>query len=88
MPNKHSRIVRNLYVALSGGSTPQAMFSIIAKEYAKAFTLGKLHFFWVDERCVPASSSESNFGMQIDFCSAILIFPKKIYIRFTAEKIP
>ncbi len=52
----------NLYVALSGGSTPQAMFSIIAKEYAKALPWEKLHFFWVDERCVPASSSESNFG--------------------------
>lgn len=51
-----------LYIALSGGSTPQTMFSIIAKEYSKSLPWEKLHFFWVDERCVPAESSESNFG--------------------------
>jgi 6-phosphogluconolactonase len=52
----------NLYIALSGGNTPQLMFEIIAKEYAKAFNWEQLHFFWVDERCISADSSESNFG--------------------------
>ncbi|HEX2935247.1 MAG TPA: 6-phosphogluconolactonase [Bacteroidales bacterium] len=51
-----------LYIALSGGSTPQTMFSILAKEYARSLPWEKLHFFWVDERCVPAESPESNFG--------------------------
>ena len=51
-----------LYIALSGGNTPQLMFEIIAKEYSKAVPWKNLHFFWVDERCVLSSSSESNYG--------------------------
>jgi 6-phosphogluconolactonase len=51
-----------LYIALSGGSTPQTMFSLMASDYAKALPWEKLHFFWVDERCVPVESPESNFG--------------------------
>jgi 6-phosphogluconolactonase len=51
-----------LYIALSGGSTPLLMFDIIAGEYAKAFKWDKLHFFWVDERCVLPGDPESNFG--------------------------
>ena len=53
----------NLYIALSGGSTPQTMFSIIANEYPKATDWSRIHFFWVDERCVPFESPESNFGI-------------------------
>lgn len=51
-----------IYIALSGGSTPQTMFKIIAQEYPKSLPWNQLHFFWVDERCVPHASSESNFG--------------------------
>lgn len=53
----------NIYVALSGGSTPQILFSIIASEYPGAIDWKRIHFFWVDERCVPFSSDESNFGI-------------------------
>jgi 6-phosphogluconolactonase len=52
----------SLYIALSGGSTPHLMFDIISREYPKALKWERLHFFWVDERCVPHESSESNFG--------------------------
>lgn len=51
-----------LYIALSGGSTPQLMFDILAKEYPEALPWNKLHFFWVDERCVLSSDPESNYG--------------------------
>lgn len=51
-----------LYIALSGGSTPQIMFDIIVKEYAEALPWDKLLFFWVDERFVPESDDQSNFG--------------------------
>lgn len=51
-----------LYIALSGGNTPQLMFEIIAKEYSQAFPWEKLHFFWVDERCVIGTDPESNYG--------------------------
>lgn len=52
-----------LYIALSGGSTPQLMFDIILKEYADALPWEKIHFFWVDERCVPEASDQSNYGI-------------------------
>jgi 6-phosphogluconolactonase len=51
-----------LYIALSGGSTPQILFSIFASEYSHALDWKKLHFFWVDERCVPHDNKDSNFG--------------------------
>ncbi len=51
-----------LYIALSGGSTPQLMFEILAKEYPTALVWERLHFFWVDERCVLADNPESNYG--------------------------
>ena len=51
-----------LYIALSGGTTPQLMFEIIAKEYPTALPWKQLHFFWVDERCVLADDPENNYG--------------------------
>jgi 6-phosphogluconolactonase len=51
-----------LYIALSGGNTPLLMFDIMAKEYADAAPWERLHFFWVDERCVPHNDPESNYG--------------------------
>lgn len=52
-----------LCIALSGGSTPKAIFELLAKEYAKSIDWSKIKFFWGDERCVPPSDSESNFRM-------------------------
>jgi 6-phosphogluconolactonase len=51
-------------VALSGGSTPKKLFSILATEGWKSrVPWSKVHFFWVDERMVPYSSSDSNYGV-------------------------
>ena len=50
-------------VALSGGSTPQQLFSLLAEEYRKAVNWYNVHFFWADERCVLPEDSESNFGI-------------------------
>jgi 6-phosphogluconolactonase len=52
----------NLYIALSGGNSFTLMYEIIAREFSKSLNWEKLHFFWVDERCVPLSSNENNFG--------------------------
>src|SRR4030042_4794130 len=38
------------------------MFKIFAAEYPNAIDWNLIHFFWVDERCVPYESSENNFG--------------------------
>ncbi len=50
-------------VALSGGSTPKQMGSILAREpYRSRIPWGHVHVFWGDERFVPLGSPESNAG--------------------------
>lgn len=50
-------------VAVSGGSTPGRLFSLLGSElYADKIDWSKVHFFWVDERCVPKEHKDSNFG--------------------------
>jgi 6-phosphogluconolactonase len=47
-------------LAVSGGTSPKPMFELFAK---RGFPWDKVHIFWVDERCVPPSDLQSNFGM-------------------------
>jgi 6-phosphogluconolactonase len=50
-------------IALSGGSTPKLIFSVLGDKFASSVSWSNVHFFWVDERCVPPDDPESNFGM-------------------------
>lgn len=50
-------------LALSGGSTPAVLFDLWASEFADLTPWERIHFYWVDERCVPHTSLESNYGM-------------------------
>lgn len=50
------------HVAFSGGSTPSLMFDIWANVYRKVTPWARMRIYWVDERCVPAEDSESNYG--------------------------
>lgn len=50
-------------IALSGGSTPKLLFSLLASEYADTIPWHFIRLFWVDERCVPPTNAESNYGM-------------------------
>ena len=50
-------------VAISGGSTPRRLHKILATEpYFNKIPWQKIHIFWVDERCVPQDSPDSNYG--------------------------
>jgi 6-phosphogluconolactonase len=52
-------------MAISGGTTPLAMFALLADKSAPYFARvpwEKLHLFWVDERCVPPTDKDSNYG--------------------------
>src|SRR5512135_15553 len=41
-------------VALSGGSTPLALFGLLAQPpFKERLPWQAMHFFWADERCVP-----------------------------------
>ncbi|MEL6140243.1 MAG: 6-phosphogluconolactonase [Bacteroidota bacterium] len=50
-------------LALSGGSTPKLLFKLLATEYQDKIDWKKLHCFWGDERCVPHTDPESNYGV-------------------------
>ena len=50
-------------IALSGGSTPKLLFADMARAQ---FDWSNVHFFWVDERCVPPDNQESNFKLAND----------------------
>ncbi len=53
---------KELHVALSGGSTPKLWFNILAGEYKERINWKMVHFYWGDERMVPAIDRESNYG--------------------------
>ncbi len=47
-------------IALSGGSTPQPLYAALA---LADLPWDQIHIFWGDERYVPASHPDSNYGM-------------------------
>jgi 6-phosphogluconolactonase len=53
---------KTFHIAFSGGTTPSLMFDLWADEYSIDTDWKRLHIYWVDERCVPADDSESNYG--------------------------
>jgi 6-phosphogluconolactonase len=54
-------------VALSGGSTPRALYSLLASDkYRNQVPWDKTHFFWGDERDVPLDHPDSNYRMADD----------------------
>ena len=53
---------RRFDLAISGGSTPNFLFSALASKYPDSVLWQKTHFWWVDERMVPSDDPESNFG--------------------------
>ena len=53
----------SFHLALSGGTTPSLLFSLLANKYKADLPWHKIHFWWGDERMVPPSDPESNFGV-------------------------
>lgn len=51
-------------VALAGGSTPKAMYSLLAEEpFRNTIPWESIYFFWGDERAVPPDHKDSNYRM-------------------------
>jgi 6-phosphogluconolactonase len=50
-------------LALSGGSTPKALYTLLAKEHAGSLDWTKVHLYFGDERCVGPDHADSNFRM-------------------------
>ena len=73
-------------VALSGGSTPKAMFSILAEDpFKDTVPWESVYFFWGDERCVPPDHQDSNYRMATESLLSRVAVPKENIFRIPAE---
>ena len=79
---------RKINIALSGGSTPALMFRLWAEEFNTRTPWGRIRLFWVDERCVPPTDKESNYGMTFDHLISKINIPKENIIRIKGEENP
>jgi 6-phosphogluconolactonase len=50
-------------IALSGGSTPKNLYTLIAANASATLPWNQMFFFWGDERHVPLDSPDSNYRM-------------------------
>jgi len=74
-------------VALSGGSTPQRLYQLLAAEPLRdRVDWGRVEIFWGDERCVPPDHPESNYRMAREAMLAQLPIPDEHIHRLEAER--
>lgn len=79
---------RTFYMAFSGGTTPALMFDLWANEYKDVTPWDRLKIFWVDERCVPAENSDSNYGMVRSLLLSVTPIPYTNIFRIKGEDNP
>jgi 6-phosphogluconolactonase len=76
-----------LHIALSGGSTPLAVFSQLAQQTSREEWSG-VHLYWGDERCVPPDHPESNYGNTKKFLLEALDLDQEQIHRIRGEEKP
>ena len=76
-------------VALSGGSTPKALYSRLASvQFRDRVDWSRTHLFWGDERCVPPDHPESNFRMVHETLLSKISMPPENIHRIAGENEP
>lgn len=65
-------------VALSGGSTPKAIYEGLT-HYKDTIDWSKVRLFWSDERAVPENHPESNYNMAMESFSILPVLKKNIF---------
>lgn len=73
--------------ALSGGSTPGKMYSLLASEpFRSQIDWTAVHFFWSDERCVKPEDAQSNYHLAWEtLLSKLELRPEQIH-RMPADQ--
>src|SRR5258706_16016532 len=71
-------------VALSGGSTPRSLYSLLAKDYAN-FSWSQTFIFFGDERHVPPDHPDSNYRMVNEALLSKAPIPVENVYRVKAE---
>lgn len=72
-------------VALSGGSTPKALYSLLASNYSGRVPWNQTFFFWGDERHVGPDDPESNYRMVRESLLSKVPVPAENIFRVRAE---
>ena len=85
---KYANVKKSFTIALSGGSTPELLYQILGEKYSETVPWQFVHFFWGDERCVPAENIESNFGMVRDKLLSKIEIPSINIHRIKGEDDP
>ena len=76
-------------VALSGGSTPKALYSLLASPvFNSRISWPRVDLFWGDERCVPPDHAESNYRMVHESLLSKITIPAENVHRMAGEKAP
>jgi 6-phosphogluconolactonase len=75
-------------VALSGGSTPKHLYSLLASPDYNQTPWNNVHLFWGDERCVPPDHPESNFRMAQETLLSKIRIPAGNIHRMAGEREP
>ncbi len=72
-------------LAVSGGNTPRLMFAEMAR---RPFDWTNVHLFWVDERVVPPTDSQSNYRLAKENFIDPAHFPSANIHRIQGEFLP
>jgi len=82
-------IRRRFVVAISGGSTPRRLYTLLSTEpYRDQIDWRNVYFFWADERCVPKGNEESNFKTAFERLLSKVPIPDGNIHRIKGEEEP
>ena len=72
-------------IALSGGSTPKSLFTLLATSARSSLPWDRMFFFWGDERHVPPDDPGSNYRMANEAMLSKVPVPAGNVFRIPAE---
>jgi 6-phosphogluconolactonase len=72
-------------IALSGGSTPKNLYTLIAANASASLPWDRMFFFWGDERHAPPDHPDSNYRMAYEALLSKIPIPPGNVFRIPAE---
>jgi 6-phosphogluconolactonase len=72
-------------IALSGGSTPKSLYTLLATNARTSLPWDRMFFFWGDERHVPPTDDNSNYRMANEALLTKIPVSKENVFRIPAE---
>jgi 6-phosphogluconolactonase len=75
-------------ITLSGGNNPALLFDLWASDYKQRIPWKQLHLYWVDERCVPPTNTDSNYLMTKNHLLDLVPIPHENIFRIHGEANP